>query len=137
MTVARGMGGEGSVANGHMTVGLWGKGGRGSRQEEMRRRGGRGGRGGGAGAGAGEEREGGPAGPPLWAHRAPHSRPIGPFTLGQSGPSSLGPFDQSSGPVRPIQHKARGLATGLKKKLKFGPLTVNGPIGLARTGPRA
>ena len=36
MTVARGMGGEGSVANGHMTVGRWGKGGRGSRQEERR-----------------------------------------------------------------------------------------------------
>ena len=29
VTVARGMGGEGSVANGHMTVGRWGKGGRG------------------------------------------------------------------------------------------------------------
>ena len=53
MTVARGMGGEGSavcrlcsVANGHMTVGRWGKGGRGS---------GRGGRGGKEG---GEERGG-------------------------------------------------------------------------------
>ena len=29
MTVARGMGGEGSVANGHMTVSRWGKGGEG------------------------------------------------------------------------------------------------------------
>ena len=36
MTVARGMRGEGSAANGHMTVGRWGKWGRGSRQEERR-----------------------------------------------------------------------------------------------------
>ena len=38
MTVARGMGGEGSagcVANGHMTVGRWGKGVGGRREEEM------------------------------------------------------------------------------------------------------
>ena len=55
------MGGEGSVgcvANGHMTVGRWGKGGRG------RGRGGRGGKGGGGG-GRGEEgaRQGPDGGP--------------------------------------------------------------------------
>ena len=71
MTVARGMGGEGSVANGHMTVGLWGKGGRGSRQEEMRRRGGKRGKG---GRGRGRGRRGKGGGP---------SRPA---TLGPSGP---------------------------------------------------
>ena len=57
---------------------------------------GQGGGGGGGGGGAGEwvggergeeEREGGPAGPPLWARRARHSGPVGPVTLGQSGPS--------------------------------------------------
>ena len=56
MTVARGMGGEGSVANGHMTVGRWRKGG---------------------GGGGGEGGKGGArqARPPLlWARRA--------FTLG-------------------------------------------------------
>ena len=74
MTVARGMGGEWSVANGHMTVGRWGKGGKGSRQEE---------------------REGGPAGPPLWARRAPHSGPVGPFTLRPIRPVI-------PGPVRPV-----------------------------------
>ena len=48
MTVARGMGGEGSVgcvANGHMTVGHWGKGG-------------------GGGGGGGRGRGGGPRGGP-------------------------------------------------------------------------
>ena len=85
----------GCVANGHMTVGRWGKEGRGSGRGEGEERGGgerRKGRGGG-----GEEREGrggGPAGARWGLDR---------------------------GPVEPIQHKARGLATGLKKKLKLGP----------------
>ena len=62
MTVARGMGGEGSVgcvANGHMTVGRWGKGGRGRGGGGTGK--GRKGEGGGGGGGGGgeEEREGG------------------------------------------------------------------------------
>ena len=75
------------------------------------------GRGGGPGAGAGGGGGGGrgPAGPPLWARRALHSGPVRPVILGSSGPSSLGPFGPSSGPVSPAQHKARGLATSLKK----------------------
>ena len=64
---------------------------------------------------------GGSAGPPLWARRALHSEPIRPVILGLFSPSSLGPSGPSSGPVKPVQHKARGLATGLKKKLKFSP----------------
>ena len=57
MTIARGMGGEGSVgcvANGHMTVGRWGKGGRG--------RGGGGGWGGGGGKGGWVRERRGPDG---------------------------------------------------------------------------
>ena len=37
---------------------------------------------------------------------------------GACGGPGKGP---AGGPVEPAQHKARGLATGLKKKLKFGP----------------
>ena len=99
-----------------MTVGHWGKGGRGGGEEEER------GGGGGRGLERGEEeREGGPAGPPLWACRALHSGPNRLIILGSSGPSSLGSSGPSSGPVRPAQHKASGLATSLKKNLKFGP----------------
>ena len=50
--------------------------------------------------GPGRQATFGPSGPPLWACRALHSEPIGPVI---------------SGSVRPAQHKARGLATGLKK----------------------
>ena len=101
MTVARGMGGEGSavcrlcsVANGHMTVGRWGKGGRGS---------GRGGRGGKEGGGRREEeREGG-----------------GGVGVGVGGGTSRGEggarWGPDRGPVEPVEHKAHGLATGLKK----------------------
>ena len=69
MTVARGMGGEGSavcrlcsVANGHMTVGRWGKGGRCSGRGGGERRKGRGGGGGRGGLGRGPG--GGPTGGP-------------------------------------------------------------------------
>ena len=91
MTVARGMGGEGSavcrlcsVANGHMTVGRWGKGGRGGKE---------------GGGGGGGGRRGGPMGGPVGAQR------------GARWGSRWGP---DRGPVEPAQHKARGLATDLK-----------------------
>ena len=108
MTVARGMGGEGSagcVANGHMTVGRWGKGGALGEGGEGQ------GQGGGGGGGGGEG--GSPAG---------------------------GPAAGSMGARRAHWHKARRLATGLKKNrnsVRPGPLTINGPIGSARTGLRA
>ena len=99
VTVARGMGGEGSVgcvANGHMTVGRWGKG---------RGRGEGGGGGGGEGEerwGRGEEeREGG------WGGGEEEREAGWGGGGGRRGPGG--------GPVEPAQHKARGLVTGLKK----------------------
>ena len=56
---------------------------------------------------AGEARHSGPA------------RPVRPAIMGPSGS-----FDPSSRPVRSAQHKAHGLAAGLKKKNKFRP----GPV---------
>ena len=82
VTVARGMGWEGrGVGSSQRSYDRWalGEGGQGQRQ--------------GQGQGVGERRkgrgtrQGGPAGPPLWARRVRHSGPDGPFTLGQSGPS--------------------------------------------------
>ena len=70
MTVARGMGGEGSVgcvAKGHMTVGRWGKGGGGREGEERGGKEGverRGGKGGWVGGGLGKGGWGGPLSPP-------------------------------------------------------------------------
>ena len=91
MTVARGMGGEGSavcrlctVANDHMTVGRWGKGGRGSGGG-----GGGGGEGERGGKGGGWDRQGGrgggEGGERAW--RGPGGGPTG----GQSSPPSIKP----------------------------------------------
>ena len=66
-------------------------------------------RGGGGGVGRG------PTGPPLCARRARHSRPVRSVILGSFDSLSLDPFGPPSGPVRPAQYKARGLAAGLKK----------------------
>ena len=93
MTVARGMGGEGQ----------------GQGQGELGRGGGGGGRKG--------------------ARQARHFGPVGPATLGPSGPSLWANQACHSGLIRPViprhvrpaQHKARGLATGLKKKIKIWP----------------
>ena len=94
-----------------MIVGCWGKGGRGRGR-------GRGNWEGAQGLGGGGGGEGGPTGVQQGARPARH--------LGPSGPPSIKPV---------------GWPRALKK-LKFGParpgpLTVNGPIGPARTGPRA
>ena len=99
MIVARGMamgvegrGGAaaaGCGANGHMTVGRWGKGGRGS--------------GGGKGRKGGGEEKGGKGG---WG--------VGSARGGGGGGGGLsGGLDRGS--VEPVQHKARGLTTDLKK----------------------
>ena len=85
MTVARGMGGECAccVANGHMTVGRWGKGGRGS------------GRGGEEGARWGPG--GGPVGPDRGPSSPPSIKPVG-------WPRALKKID-----IRPGPNRAAGL----------------------------
>ena len=119
MTVARGMamGGEGSggpagcVANGHMTVGRWGKGGRGSgkggRKGGGEERGGKGGWvGGGTGKGGGG-RGGGPAG----AQQGPRGGP----GRGLGGGPTGGPLSPSS--IKPV-----GWPRALKKiEIRPGP----------------
>ena len=75
VTVARGMGGEGSVgcvANGHMTVGRWGKGG-GLVVEGRGGKGGREGGWGGARAGSGRGGKGGRVGGPCPGSSSPPS----------------------------------------------------------------
>ena len=70
--------------------------------------------GGGGGGGGGRPATLGPLGSPLWARRARHSGPVRPVT---------------SGLVRPIQYKARGLVAGLKK-IKFRARPVDQSTGL-------
>ena len=89
------------VANGHMTVGGRGRGG------------GAGGRGRRGRGGREEEREGGPAGPPLWARQARHSGSIRPVIPGPVRPRHLGPSGPPS--IKPV-----GWPRALKK-IKFRP----------------
>ena len=101
MTVARGMGGEGSVgcvANGHMTVGRWGKGGRGR---------GRGGN------WEGEERRGG------WVGGGPGKGGWGRGRGREGGGGGGG--GERRGPVEPAQHKSRGLVALKKIEIRPGP----------------
>ena len=90
----------GGVGNSQRSYDRWalGEGGEGQGQGE-----GELGRGAGAGGGGGEEREGG------WVGAGP-ARGVGGGERGEEEREG-GP---SSGPVRPAQHKARGLTTGLK-----------------------
>ena len=133
VTVARGMGGEGSVANGHMTVGRWGKGGRGRGSlAGAGPQGGKGRKGGGE-----EEREGGWGVGPAREERG-GGGPDRPATLGPSGPPTLGlsgpslwanqarhPWARPArhlGPSGPPSIKPLGWPRALKKiKIRPGP----------------
>ena len=91
---------------------------------------GKGGGGGGGAGGVGRPATLGPSGQPLWASEARHSGPVR-SSFWARPTRHLGPSGQPS--IKPV-----GWPRALKKiKFRPGSLTVNGPIGPARTGPRA
>ena len=130
-----GRGWEGSRLSSQRSYDRWGKG---QGQGELGRgRRGRGGGGGGGGWGGGEEREGGGGlgkgkggeEEREGARQARHFGPVGPFTLGQSGPSfwahpASHPWARPARhlcPSDPLSIKPVGWPRALKKKLNSGP----------------
>ena len=142
-----GGGGGGGVGGGRgerrkgRGVGRGGRGQGGKGRPGFRGRGGEG-RGGGPMGGPTGGPAGGPVGGPLGGldggpGGGPSGGPVGGSVGGPVGAQRGAQWVPDRGPVEPAQHKARGLATSLKKILNSarpGPLTVNGPIGRPEPG---
>ena len=122
MTVARGMGGEGSRQYSQRSYDRWalGEGGEGQGQGQGgkgRKGGGGGGKGGWVGLGqAGPTRGVGGGGEGRGARQARHFGPVEPTTLGQSGPSFWAHLAHHLGPSGPPSIKPVGWPRAFKKK---------------------